>query len=178
MGPVNTSTQTFSDTGKRFRVYIDMDGVLCDIKSGFEKAKNANPEIKFPQSIVGIFEGLEPMPGAIAAVNSLRANDLLDVWILSAPSVRNPHCYAEKRIWIENHFGYDFAKRLILATDKSLLKGDVLIDDYAEGKGQDRFGGTLIQFGTPSCPDWRAALATVSLLLAKASAPSDQNAKD
>lgn len=138
------------------RIYIDMDGVLCDFRSAYFQAKQDHPEIEFPQSIPGIFENLEPIPDAIEAVEHLRS--VADVYILSAPSTRNPSCYTEKRIWVEKYFGYEFTKRLILATNKSLMIGDYLIDDYGSGKGQDGFQGELIHFASEAFPDWQAVL--------------------
>jgi hypothetical protein len=105
---------------------------------------------------LGFFENLEPIDGAIESINQLRKQ--FDVYILTAPSNRNPHCYTEKRLWIEKHFDYEFTERLIISSNKSLLKGDFLIDDYAEGKGQESFGGELIQFGTEKYPDWQAVM--------------------
>lgn len=136
------------------RIFIDMDGVMCDIAAAYQRIWADNPEIQFPQSVPGIFLNLDPIAGAKESIARLRQDSRFDVWILSAPSVRNPHCYTEKRLWVEKHFDYAFAKRLVLATDKGLLKGDVLVDDFAEGKGQDRFEGLLIQFGTAQYPDW------------------------
>lgn len=136
------------------RIMVDMDGVLCDFAGAYHRSRQQKPDVMFPQSIPGIFQTLEPIAGAIDAVNRLRNS--FDVWILSAPSVRNPHCYSEKRIWIEKHFDLAFAYRLILAHDKSLVVGDVLIDDHVSGKGQERFAGRLIHFGSAAFPDWAA----------------------
>lgn len=47
---------------------------------------------------------------------------------------------------------------MILSPDKGLLKGDFLIDDHIDGKGQERFEGRLIQFGSGEFPDWAAVL--------------------
>lgn len=66
----------------------------------------------------------------------------------------NPLCYTEKRIWVENHLGFEFTYKLILATNKGLLKGDYLIDDYVAGRGQENFEGELIHFGSYKYPDW------------------------
>jgi len=41
-----------------------------------------------------------------------------------------------------------------LATNKGLLKGDYLIDDYVAGRGQENFEGELIHFGSEQYPDW------------------------
>jgi 5'-nucleotidase len=83
---------------------------------------------------------------------------MLDVHILTAPSIYNPLCYTEKRLWVEDHLGFDAVNRLIIAPDKSLLRGDVLIDDQAEGRGQDCFKGSLMLFGSKQCPDWETCV--------------------
>lgn len=156
------SAEVRADNMKRgaspLRVFIDMDGVLCDIAAGYEDAARTHPHVAFPQSIPGLFASLSAIPGAIEAVAKLRNDPRLDVWILSAPSTRNPLCYSEKRIWVERVFDYPLAKRLILASDKSLLRGDVLIDDNVSGKGQERFEGELIHFGSERFPTWVSVL--------------------
>ncbi|MDQ8193655.1 hypothetical protein QEH59_04430 [Coraliomargarita sp. SDUM461004] len=146
------------------RIYIDMDGVLCDFKAAYYKAKKTHPNIEFPQSIPGLFEDLDPWPDAIKSVYYLRS--VADVYVLSAPSVKNPRSYMEKRIWIEQHFDYEFAKRLILATNKSLMIGDYLIDDYDSGNGQESFTGEHIHFASKRFPDWQSVLDYLSKKIA------------
>ena len=131
-------------------VYIDMDDTICD----FKKAARKRSQLQFPQSKIGFFEQLEPFDGAIEVVNYLRTVDILDVYILTAPSVLNPHSYSEKRIWIENHFDLKFCEKLIISSKKGLLKGDILIDDYASGKGQEFFEGKLLHFGSDEFKNW------------------------
>jgi 5'(3')-deoxyribonucleotidase len=114
--------------------------------------KEALPSVEYPQSLPKFFEDMEPMPDAIEVVNWLRKNH--DVYILSAPSGKNVLSYTEKRVWVEKYFDYDLAERLILSNYKDFLKGDVLIDDHREGKGQDRFEGDLIVFGSLKYPTW------------------------
>lgn len=125
------------------RVFVDMDGVLCD----FEKAfwQNFIPGKKeFPQAEARFFENLEPIEGAIEGFKWLATE--YDVWIATRPSIENPYSYTEKRIWVEENLGYEFVDKLILIPDKSLLIGDWLIDDRESGHGQDRFCGTLYKF--------------------------------
>lgn len=133
-------------------IYIDMDDVLAQYSISFSRAIKNNPSIQFPQSQPGFFVDLIPVDGAINAVNKLRRN--YDVYILTAPSVKNPLCYTEKRLWIEKYFDLDFCHKLIICSNKGLLKGDYLIDDNITGKGQENFEGKLIQFGTDDCMDW------------------------
>lgn len=142
------------------RIYVDMDGVLCDIAAGYERIWRESPETRYPQSVPGLFAGLDPLPGAIEVVNRLRAEPAIDLWIASRPSVRNPHSYSEKRLWIEQHFDFDLAKRLILITNKSLLRGEILVDDNATGAGQDRFEGALVLHRG----DWAATESAIARL--------------
>ena len=100
------------------------------------KPQGKDHNYNFHNQKLVFFKQLEPLDGAIEVVNYLRSVDTLDVYILTAPSVLNPHSYSEKRIWIENHFDLKFCEKLIISSNKGLLKGDILIDDYASGKGQ------------------------------------------
>ena len=137
-------------------LYVDMDGVLCNYQAAYEEAKQNTPEIEYPQSTPGFFENILPIPGALSSVKQLV--DSWELFVLSAPSTRNPHSYTEKRIWIEKQLGYSFAKRLILCPDKSLLKGHYLLDDHISGKGQENFEGEVLHFGSPKLPNWLAVL--------------------
>lgn len=138
--------------GNKERVYIDMDGVLADFRKAYFSKKNEN--IKYPQSISGFWLDLEPIEGAIEAYNKLKGD--FDVWLLTAPSVKNPICYTEKRLWIEKHLGYDECNRLIISPNKSLLKGDYLIDD-TKLKGVLDFEGIHLHFGV-DYKDWEDLL--------------------
>jgi len=138
-------------------LYIDMDDVLCDYTSAYQVIKDEQPEIEFPQSLPGFFENLTPK--ANAAVSFIILAGSYDVHILSAPSVYNPLSYTEKRIWVEKHLGFEFTHKLILATNKGLLKGDYLVDDYASGRGQENFEGELLHFGSEQYPDWNSITA-------------------
>ena len=139
-------------------VYVDMDGVLCDYYAAFERERLRDPAQPYPQSVPGFYRGLGPIDGALEGFAALSARPELDVHILTAPSVYNPLSYTEKRLWVEDHLGFDAVHRLIIAPDKSMLRGDYLIDDQSEGRGQERFAGTLIHFGRGAWPDWCSVL--------------------
>ncbi|MEQ8667929.1 MAG: hypothetical protein RIC12_02090 [Pirellulales bacterium] len=141
-------------------IYVDMDDVLCDYSGAHRRAVEEQPKITYPQSVPGFFEQLQPIDGAIEAVRRLSTDS--DVFVLSAPSTRNPLSYTEKRVWVETHFDYDLTKRLILCPDKGLLQGHFLIDDHVSGKGQERFQGEVIQFGSQLFPNWRAVMEYLS----------------
>lgn len=137
-------------------VYIDMDDVLCNFSLQHKKHRELEPEIIYPQSQYGFFAGLPEIEGGVEAVKALIAHEKYDPYILTAPSVANPLCYTEKRIWIEEKFGLPFVNKLVISPNKSLLKGHYLIDDNIVGKGQDVFEGELIHFGQARFPDWQA----------------------
>jgi 5'(3')-deoxyribonucleotidase len=88
---------------KQKLIYIDMDDVLCDYSSAYKDVVNQSPGIDFPQSLPGFFEKLLPLDGVIKSFKFLSA--VMEAYILSAPSVYNPLCYTEKRLWVEEHLG-------------------------------------------------------------------------
>ncbi len=124
-----------------------MDDTICNFKKAF--LKNWTPLLTYPQSQWGFFLNLEPIPDALESYKKL--GEFYDMWILTRPSVPNPLCYTEKRVWIEKHLGIETCDRLIISPDKTLFKGDYLIDDNIH-KG---FEGEMIQIGTPDFPDWK-----------------------
>lgn len=124
------------------KILIDMDGVLCNYQTKFVEWRFKHPEIKFPQADIRFWQELEPMLGALDAVRAI--SKYHDVYFATAPSYLNAMCYTGKRMWIENYFGIEACKNLILCYDKSMLRGDVLIDDNLDTNGQNEFEGTLI----------------------------------
>jgi 5'(3')-deoxyribonucleotidase len=123
------------------KVYVDMDDTLCDFIGPF---KSGEFKLKYPHSKVGFFLDLQPLEGAIDGMNTLMTK--YDVWILTRPSIKNTHCYTEKAEWIKNYFGEQMLEKLILCPNKSLVKGDYLIDDDYR-HGQTEFEGEHIFFG-------------------------------
>jgi 5'-nucleotidase len=148
-------------------VYVDMDFTLCDYAKGFKQHQKKFPDLKHPQSEPGLYVNLDPMPNAIEVYNWIDNQPEFDVYILTAPSIRNPHCYSEKRIWVEDKLGLDAVKSLIITPNKGLNKGDYLIDDNASGKGQEDFEGELILFGSAKFPDWTSVRSYLQKKLAK-----------
>ena len=135
-------------------IYVDMDDTLCDFRAAYTKHRQDYPEIPYPQSTPGFFQHLQPLKHAIESFQWLREQPHFDVFILTAPSVKNPLCYIEKRLWVEDHLGFDVVNRLIISAHKGLNKGHFLIDDNVEGKGQEFFEGTVIKYGSNIFPDW------------------------
>jgi len=140
-----------TNTNKKI-IYVDMDDTLCDFMGAQERALAKYPDQKWPQAQMDFFRKMEPLPDAIWAMNELAKE--FDVWILTRPSYFNPLCYTEKRLWVEDHLGIEWCKKLILCPDKSLLKGYLLIDDIP----WTGFEGEQILFGHELFPNWKAVM--------------------
>lgn len=126
-------------------IYVDLD----DTVANYTKAYNAKKDtIQYPQAEYGFFENLELIPDARKAICTLEWMGH-EVWFLTRPSIKNPLCYTEKRNWVEKHFGLPMVDRLIISPNKTLLRGDFLIDDQHWD-----FAGGLIRFGSEPFPDW------------------------
>ena len=135
------------------RVYVDMDNTLCDFSGKSDEIKaNSTIPMPYPQSTYGFFSSLEPLFGALDAFRELEK--YFEVYILTAPSYRNPLCYTEKRVWVEKHLGLETTQKLIICKRKGLLKGDFLIDDF----DYPEFEGQQIRIGQHPFPDWKSVL--------------------
>lgn len=136
-----------------------MDGTLCSFFKLARERLKSNPEQKFPQSQFGFFMELEPLPGAIESYKLLEK--VFDVRILTRPSAMNIGCYSEKAYWVLKHLGFEAQEKMVLSCDKSIVKGDFLIDDEINA-GQLEFEGELITFGKEPFPDWNSVIEYLS----------------
>ena len=88
-------------------MYIDMDGVLVDFTSALTKVL---PEMleKFAgeyDNIPGVFALMDPIPGALEAVDKLK--EKYDLYILSSSPWENPTALGDKLAWVKKYFGGD-----------------------------------------------------------------------
>jgi len=83
-------------------------------------------EYKNPES--RIFRDLHPISGAKESLNLMLQMDW-NVFLVSSPTTSNTYSYKDKCEWVKKHLGDDWAKRLILTKDKTMIRGNVLIDD-------------------------------------------------
>jgi len=121
---------------KHTRILIDVDGVIANFVDAFleiyEEMGGAmdrlpNQEIReavwdFPD----LFWRPKPYPGTIEALEEM--NDRFDVRIVTAI----PHKHIEARSdWFRYYAPFIHRKnQMIFTNDKSLIRGDIFIDDY------------------------------------------------
>lgn len=72
--------------------------------------------------------------GGLEAITEMRAKGH-EVFICTSPMLYYYNCVLEKYQWVESHFGFDWTKRIILTMDKTIIKGDLIIDDKPEIHG-------------------------------------------
>jgi 5'-nucleotidase len=90
--------------------------------------------IKEIMTAPGFYRNIKPIPGAKQALKAaLKAGH--DVRIVSSPYISNPTCASDKIDWIVRHYGSRWASRLVLTNDKTVVRGDFLIDDKPEITG-------------------------------------------
>ena len=138
-------------------LYIDMDNVVVDFASAFDKVDPVLLE-KYkndPDEIPGIFSLMDPMPGAIESVELL--NKQYDIYFLSTAPWNNPSAWSDKLLWIQKYFPKIGCKKLILSHNKHLNMGDYLIDDRL-ANGAAQFKGTHLHFGQAGMEGWEEVL--------------------
>jgi 5'(3')-deoxyribonucleotidase len=123
------------------RVFIDMDGVIVDFDRFRIEHDLTGDQVK---KLPGAYLAMQPKPLAIAAVRSLIGMGH-DVWIATKPPTGIAFAYADKVSWILEHLP-ELKRKIVITHDKSLLIGEVLIDDRPHKANADKFQGKLLHF--------------------------------
>jgi len=158
---------------------IDMDGVIADWYEAFSRefVKSSNHplvdpldlkhfyiENSYPPELTplireitlapGFYSNMKPVEGAIEALKSMEKDVHIEPFLCTAPELdfTNQLCWSEKALWVEQHLGDYWLKRLMIVKDKSLAMADYLIDDKHVMKGQ---GIYETDHGTFSTSGWQ-----------------------
>ena len=138
---------------KKQILYVDMDNVLVDFKSGIESL-SPEDKIKYKgryDECPDIFSLMVPLNGAVEAYEQLSKK--YDTYILSTSPWDNPSAGKDKLLWVKKYLGKAAYKRLILSHHKNLNIGDYLIDDRT-ANGAGMFKGEHIHFKTDRFKNW------------------------
>ena len=136
-------------------ILFDQDGVLADFERGFHDAWNVRMANRYPALPLeqrcsfyvrddypdtyrndvkaiylaqGFYRDLPVIQGAVEAIMALLELGH-DVRICTSPLNQYRYCLPEKYEWVERHLGADFVHRMIVTKDKTVVLGDVLVDD-------------------------------------------------
>lgn len=85
----------------------------------------------------GFYRNLPPLPDGITAVREMLERGI-DVRICTSPLRTYRYCVPEKFDWIMEHLGPQWIERIIVTRDKTLVHGNVLIDDKPNVTGAMR----------------------------------------
>lgn len=141
-------------------ILIDLDGTVFDWSGEFDReVVERFPHIEFPHlknnvnwdmttgldeegkaaietvmALSGFYRNLKPLPGAVEAVHEMETLGHT-VFFCTSPYDTNPTCADDKRASVAEHFGAQYRKKVIITSDKTLIRGDILIDDKPEMYG-------------------------------------------
>jgi len=141
-------------------ILADMDEVLADFEGHFlEQWRKAHPdkpyisleerkifgvdnqyppELKEMVTAVyqapGFYKNIPLVPGGLEAITEMDEKGH-EVRICTAPLKHYKNCILEKYDWVNEKLGPKWVEKLIVSRDKTLILGDILIDDKPDVKG-------------------------------------------
>ena len=155
-------------------ILIDQDGVLADFERGFYAAWQASghthpvlplaqrrsfyvrddypaalrAEVEAIYTAPGFYRDLPLIDGAVEALTALLEQGH-DVRICTSPLNQYRNCVPEKYEWVERHLGAEFVTRMIVSKDKTIVRGDVLVDDNPRVTGACQASWRHVLFDQP-----------------------------
>ena len=145
------------------RILVDMDGVLANVYSRFFDLHEQETGARLSVSDVsgkleaeafqnqirwvttpGFFRTVPVMEGSVGGLKKL--NSHYDVVVVSM-ATEFPQSLTDKQLWMHDHYPFISWEQLVFCGNKSLLQGDIMIDDHP--KNLDNFTGETIMFTQP-----------------------------
>lgn len=148
-------------------ILVDMDGVIADFESEFfarwrkrhpdnmrftpetrkyfwlkdEIPESLHPDVFEILETKGFYRNMKPIAGAVEALREMDAAGHT-VYLCTTPLARYANCVLEKFEWVDEHLGKDvrggdWTDRIIFARDKTMIRGDILIDDKPDIDAQN-----------------------------------------
>ena len=143
-----------------FTILVDQDGVIADWQYTYDTlmaeqlphvqiipreeikifkaqklyAEEHHAAIAVMMNTPGFYRNLLPIEGAITALKEMKAAGF-NVRICTAPYVTHETCASEKMQWIGEHLGEEWKELVVITSDKTLVRGDILIDDKPKISG-------------------------------------------
>ena len=97
-------------------------------------------------NIGGFFRSAVPYPDAKVGIRML-LNMGSDVWFVTKSTARAQSLMPEKMEWVDEHYPTIGHKKIIFCQQKSMVNGDMMIDDYV--KNFEGFEGARVLFSRP-----------------------------
>lgn len=130
---------------------VDVDGILANLQDDWYPRYNALKPEGYPDltpasvtswdipqahhptlwgviSQPGLYRNLKPLPGAVEGLKAVYDSGRYDIYIVTSATAAE-HTPTEKIAWLGEYFPYISRKNIITAHNKTLIRGDVLIDD-------------------------------------------------
>jgi len=109
--------------------YLDRNQFYMSANYNSKFGPEASQRVKDITIREGFFLSLAPFEGAVEAMQHLDGLPGVQVMICTSPLTAYQFCVKEKFDWIEKHLGSTWTSRIICTRDKTVVHGDILIDD-------------------------------------------------
>lgn len=143
-----------------YTILVDQDGVLADWQEQYNRllalqhpnipvipteeisvfkaqslyAPEHQSAISSMMNTPGFYRDLAPIEGAVNALNEMLDMGF-NVFLCTAPFISHETCASEKMQWVKEHLGNKWLNRIVITSDKTLVRGDLLIDDKPDITG-------------------------------------------